>query len=165
MPRYTQEFKDQMVGKLMPPNAQSVAQVSRDTGVSEPTLYSWRNQYRAEGKAVPADPSNPESWGGENKLAVVIETAALNEHELSEYCRRKGLYAEQIGRWREAAIAGTETDNHQRQAERQELQQERRKSRELEKELHRKEKALAEVAALLVLKKKAQALWGEGEAA
>ncbi len=40
MPRYTQEFKDQMVGKLMPPNAQSVAQVSRDTGVSEPTLYS-----------------------------------------------------------------------------------------------------------------------------
>ncbi len=165
MPRYTQEFKDQMVGKLMPPNAQSVAQVSRDTGISEPTLYSWRNQYRAGGKAVPADPSNPESWGGESKLAVVIEVAALNEHELSEYCRRKGLYAEQIGRWREAAIAGTETGEHRRQVERQELQQERRKSRELEKELHRKEKALAEVAALLVLKKKAQALWGEGEAA
>ncbi len=114
---------------------------------------------------MPADPSNPESWGGENKLAVVIEIAALNEHELAEYCRRKGLYAEQIGRWREAAIAGTESGEHRRQAEHQALQQERRKSRELEKELHRKEKALAEVAALLVLKKKAQALWGEGEAA
>ena len=165
MPRYTQDFKDQMVSKLMPPNAQSVAQVSRDTGISEPTLYSWRNQYRAAGKAVPADASNPERWGGENKLAVVIETAALNEHELSAYCRRKGLYAEQIGRWREAAIAGAESDNHQRQAQRQELHQERRKSRELEKELQRKEKALAEVAALLVLKKKAQAFWGEGEGA
>jgi len=94
---------------MMAPNATSVAQVSRDTGVSEQTLYNWRNQLRHEGISVPADPSNPEKWSGENKLAVVIETAALNEEELAEYCRHKGLYAEQISRWREAAISGTET--------------------------------------------------------
>ena len=112
---------------------------------------------------MPADPSNPENWSGENKLAVVIETASLNEEQLSEYCRRKGLYAEQIARWKEGAIAGNESSRSLTKAERQALKEERKKNRYLEKELNRKEKALAETAALLVLKKKAQALWGEPE--
>ena len=54
---------------------------------------------------MPADPSNPEQWSGQNKLAVVIEIASLNEQNLSEYCRGKGVYVEQIDRWKEAAIA------------------------------------------------------------
>jgi transposase len=109
MPKYNDEFKEQAIRKMMPPNAMSVPQVSRDTGVSDVTLYNWRNRFRNEGKAVPADPSNPENWTGENKLAVVIETSALNEEGLAKYCRQKGLYAEQIARWREAAAAGAET--------------------------------------------------------
>lgn len=148
---------------MMPPNAQSVAQVSRETGVSEPTLYNWRNRVRNQGKAVPADPKNPEQWSGESKLAVVIETAALNEEELAAYCRRKGLYAEQIQRWREAATAGAGSGQTPSASERRDLQNERKKSRKLEKELRRKEKALAEAAALLVLQKKAQAIWGDSE--
>lgn len=52
---------------------------------------------------MPADPSNPEHWNGENQLAVVIETASLNEEELAAYCRRKGLYVPQVARWCEAA--------------------------------------------------------------
>ena len=148
---------------MMPPNAMSVAQVSRDTGVSDVTLYNWRNQFRHEGKAVPADPSNPENWSGENKLAVVIETAALNEEELAEYCRQKGLYVEQVVRWREAAAAGVETQRPLSAAERRELQLERKKTRKLAKELRRKDKALAETAALLVLQKKAREIWGDEE--
>ena len=163
MPRYNEEFKEQTVRKMMPPNAMSVAQVSRDTGVSDVTLYNWRNQFRHEGKAVPADPSNPENWSGENKLAVVIETAALNEEELAEYCRQKGLYVEQVVRWREAAAAGAETQRPLSATERRELQQERKKNRKLAKELRRKDRALAETAALLVLQKKAQAIWGDEE--
>ena len=112
---------------------------------------------------MPADPSNPENWSGESKLAVVIETAALNEEELAEYCRSKGLYVEQIENWRAAAAAGAETQRPLSRAERHELQQERKRSRKLAKELRRKEKALAETAALLVLQKKAQAIWGDGE--
>ncbi|WP_419583373.1 transposase, partial [Thiolapillus sp.] len=46
MPRYSREFKETIVQKMMPPNAQSIAQIHRDTGVSEPTLYNWRNQYK-----------------------------------------------------------------------------------------------------------------------
>lgn len=161
MPRYNQQFKEQIVRRMMAPNAQSVAQVHRETGVSVPTLYAWRNRFRAEGQAVPADPSNPESWSGENKLAVVIETAALNEEELAEYCRRKGLYPEQILRWREAAAGGNDDRQRLSPVERRELKAERKKNRRLEKELQRKEKALAEAAALLVLQKKAQAIWAD----
>ena len=132
MPQYSEGFRARAVEKMMPPNAMSVAQASRDIGVSEQTLYNWRNRFRHQGKAVPADPKNPESWNGENKLAVVIETAALNEEELAEYCRKKGLYVEQVMRWREAAAAGADTQRPLSAAERRELQQERKKTRKLE---------------------------------
>lgn len=163
MARYSEGFKEQAVKKMMPPNALSVAEVSRQVGVSEQTLYNWRNQHRRKGKAVPADSSTPENWSGESKLAVVIETAALNEIELAEYCRRKGLYVEQIARWREAAIAGADTQVPLTAEERREWQKEKKANRQLEKELQRKDKALAEAAALLVLAKKARAIWGEQE--
>ena len=74
IPRYTKEFKEQIVRKMMSPNALSVAEVNRETGISGATLYHWRNNYRKKGKAVPADSSSPGSWSGENKLAVVIES-------------------------------------------------------------------------------------------
>ena len=160
MPRYSEEFKEQAVSRLIPPNAQSVAQVSREVGVPAVTLYNWRNQYRDRGNAVPADPSNPENWSGKNKLAVVIETAALNEQELSAYCREKGLYVEQVRRWREAAESGADMHRPLTAADRQEWQKERKKLRKLEKEVTRKDKALAEAAALLVLQKKAREIWG-----
>ena len=163
MKRYSHEFKDQVVRRLMPPNAQSVAQVSRDTGVSEPTLYHWREQYRRQGQVVPADPNNPERWSGADKLAVVIETAPLNEADLAEYCRLKGLYPEQIARWREAAAAGTDAERPLSREERKDWQSEKKRSRKLERELARKEKALAEAAALLVLAKKMDAIWGGRE--
>jgi len=163
MPQYSEGFRERAMQMMMAPNAVSVAQVSRDTGVSEQTLYNWRNQLRHKGTSVPADSSNPEKWSGENKLAVVIETAALNEEELAEYCRRKGLYAEQINRWREAAINGADSLRPMSATERRDLQKERKKTRKLEKELRRKDRALAETAALLVLQKKAREIWGDGE--
>ena len=92
---------------------------------------------------------------------MVIETAALKEQEPSEYCRKKGLYAEQVARWREISISGHDTSDRLSKAERRELQQLKKKSRKTEKELKRKEKALAEAAAQLVLeKKKPMPSWG-----
>ena len=163
MPKYSKELKETIVQKMMPPNAQSIAQICRDTGVSEQTLYNWRNQYKNEGKVVPADPSNPENWSAQDKLAVVIETASLNEQALSEYCRKKGLYAEQITRWKELALGGYEARGRLSANERRELQRTRKQNRQIGKELRRKEKALAETAALLVLSKKCNAIWGEAE--
>jgi len=94
---------------------------------------------------------------------VVIETAPLNEQALSEYCREKGLYVEQVERWKKDAISGYHGSQTISADEHRELKQLKKKHQQIEKELRRKEKALAETAALLVLSKKCNAIWGEAE--
>ncbi len=163
MTRYSVEFKAATVKKMMPPNAMPIREVKRATGVTDVTLYKWRNEYRNKGVAVPGDDIKPDNWTGQDKLAVVIETAALNESELSEYCRKQGLYPEQVQRWKEAALKGYESDEKIQQQQLSSRKEDKRKIKKLESELRRKEKALAETAALLVLRKKAQAIWGGEE--
>ena len=169
MARQSQAFKEQIVQKLLMPNAQSVVDVSRETGIAQSTLYRWKSDYQGTtdhaSASTGSDTKNPERWSGQEKLAVVIATAGLNEHERSAYCREKGLYVEQITRWKAQAAEGCNGKRSSSVSQRQELRQLKQQAREAEKEIRRKEKALAETAALLVLKKKAQALWGDSEAA
>ncbi len=147
----------------MPPNAMPVRSLSKETGVSDVTLYKWRKEFRDKGFAVPGDDSRPDSWSAQDKLAVVIETAALNESELAKYCREKGLYAEQVTGWREAALKGYERDEQLQQQQASSRKEDRREIKKLKSEARRKDKALAETAALLVLSKKSQAIWGDPE--
>ncbi|CAM3500474.1 Transposase IS3/IS911 family protein [Cupriavidus taiwanensis] len=112
---------------------------------------------------MPGDGKNPEVWSSEDKFAVVLETAPLNEAELAEYCRRKGLYAEQIAAWREACRSANANAGEQAREQLLQSKGDKKRIQQLEKELQRKEKALAEAAALLILRKKVQAIWGEKE--
>lgn len=160
MPRYSAERKAALLKKLLPPVNLSVAELARQEGISEVTLYAWRKQAKAEGAPVPGDKKLPDDWAAEAKFAVVLETAALSEIELSEYCRRKGLYPEQVQAWRQACITGQQSAKAQRQTERDQAKADKKRIRELERELHRKDKALAEAAAILVLRKKLNAYWG-----
>lgn len=161
--RYSEEFKESVVKRMMPPNPVSVSQLAKETGVSDVTLYKWRKDYRNRGIAVPGDSKNPAGWAAEDKLAVVIETAAMNEVQLSEYCRSKGLYAEQIGQWKAAALSGYQRSEQVDKEKARSRQDDKKKINKLESELRRKEKALAETAALLVLSKKCEAIWGDEE--
>ena len=145
----------------MPPQNRTVASVSQEIGVSEATLYNWKKQFRAQGYVVPKKPTQANQWDAKAKLAAVIQTAMMNEAERSEYCRQHGLYPEQIEAWKDAFESFNPAEGSV--TGRAELAAERKKSRALEKELHRKEKALAEAAALLTLSKKAQAIWGTNE--
>jgi transposase len=163
MTRYPLEFKESIIRKMMPPNAVPVPELCRETGVSDVTLYKWRNDYRNKGVAVPGKKTNPEKWNAQDKLSVVTETAAFNETELSEYCRKKGLYPEQVQRWKEAAMTGYQRDEQLQQQQNSSRKDDKRKIKKLESELRRKDKALAETAALLVLSKKSRAIWGEPE--
>ena len=161
MSRYTKEKKEHALSLMSLPQNLPVKEVAKRTGISEPTLYGWRNQARASGQAVPGDGNNAENWKAEDKFAVVVETMGLAQAELAEYCRRKGLYVEQIARWRLACLQANAGANER--VSPAALAEERRRSRELEKELRRKERALAETAALLVLSRKFEALWNKGE--
>lgn len=109
---------------------------------------------------MPGSGKNAEEWTSEDKFAVVLETATLNASELAEYCRRKGLFAEQIATWRAACMAANAKQMRGQPAQSKE---DKKRIRQLEKDLQRKEKALAEAAALLILRKKAQAIWGDKE--
>jgi transposase-like protein len=147
--------------KLLPPENRSIPEVAAEEGISEGTLYNWRQQAKERGTPVPGSGKQSEDWSAEAKFAVVVETASLSEAALSEYCRSKGLYPEQVQAWRAACIQGTLSDAERRKQQREEARQAKRRIKELEKDLRRKDKALAETTALLVLRKKLDALWGE----
>jgi transposase-like protein len=95
MKHYSDEFKAALVEKRLPPQHVPVGALARETGIPKDTLYTWRlKARRASGVSAVAHDPSPERWSAEAKFAVVLETAALSEAELSAYCRRKGLYAE-----------------------------------------------------------------------
>lgn len=159
MPRYSLERKVAVLDKLLPPHNLSIPEVANQEGISQGCLYNWLKQARLEGRPVPGSrKATPEDWSSQDKFAVVLETASLNAQELSEYCRAKGLYPEQIERWKQACMQGLGAPKAEPEAK-----ETRKKLLKLEKEIQRKDKALAEAAALLVLQKKFQALWEDGE--
>ncbi|EPM68756.1 transposase IS3/IS911 family protein, partial [Pseudomonas syringae pv. actinidiae ICMP 18804] len=104
MPYYSPERRAALLKMLLPPLNLSMAEVSRREGVSEMSLSNWRKQLGAEGSAVSENKPLTENWSAETKFTVVLEAAGLSEIDLGEYCRRKGLYPEQITAWRQAFI-------------------------------------------------------------
>lgn len=159
---YSDSFRTKLVQKMLLPNARPVSALARETGVAEWTLYRWKKEATLRGVTArrtddnePPTPPTPER-SAEEKLALVLEAAAVPEAELGEFLRRKGLHAAQLAEWRAQALSGLDGRRAKKAAA-----EEARRVRELERELRRKEKALAEAAALLVLKKKAQEIWGD----
>lgn len=162
MTHYSEEFRASIAARLLPPNNARVADVVKETGVPKDTLYEWRTRYRNKLGAAPYPGKPTNQYSADDKLAVIIETATLNEAELGEYCRRKGLYPVQIATWKTSMVQGLMSGPSK--ADREQNQKQIKAIQHLEKDLARKEKALAEVVALLVLQKKFQALMeGPGE--
>lgn len=160
---YSPERKQAVLKKMLPPNNRPIAEIAKEEGISEATLYNWRTQARNEGRLMPNSDNTPEGWSSKDKFAAVMETAALSQAEIAGYCRQRGLYPEQLAQWREAC----EKANNWNQASQQQLKETRKADRKkmkcLERELARKEKALAEAAALLVLEKKLSAMLEDGK--
>ena len=159
--RYSIQFKEAILNKLSQ-SGLSVRKFAEQEGINLSTLYSWQKQFNISGLKV-SKVSSSEKWSSEEKFAVVLETSTLSEVELSEYCRTKGLYPEQIKAWKQAFIAGNTAKSTKRAKITPEQKSDKKRIKELERELRRKEKALAETAALLVLGKKFDAYWKEKE--
>jgi len=165
---YSDSFKTKLVQKMLLPNARPVSALAREAGLPEGTLYRWKKESilggvsadRTDDKtSTPTKP--PEQWSAEEKLTLVLEAASIPETELGAFLRRKGLHAAQLAEWRMQALSGLQGRGSR--ADRKTANVEARRVRDLERELRRKDKALAEAAALLILKKKAQEIWGDGD--
>ena len=163
MKHYSAERKESILKQMMAPMNKSVSVLAREHGISEQTLYTWRHNLKSQGVPVPGNGKNAEVWSSKDKFGVVLETAQLNEAQLAEYCRSKGLYVEQIAQWRVACQEANASTVERNREQREQSQSDRKEIKQLKKELQRKEKALAEAAALIILRKKAQAIWGEPE--
>jgi len=161
MNHYSPERKEAILKKLLPPYNKTVAEVADQEGISTASLYNWRRKARLEGVPVPGHKKSSDEWSGEAKFAVVVETAILSESELSEYCRKKGLYPEEVKAWKQDCLDGFSASPDRKREALKQSKADKKQIRMLEKELRRKEKALAETAALLVLRKKLNAFYGE----
>lgn len=161
MIRYSQERKEAVLKKLLPPNSRSAVEVAKEEGIHVTTLYTWKKALRESGGVVPDSHIFSDQWSAQTKLAIVAETFSMTEHELSQYCREKGLYPEQIKAWRGECMQGFMSQKERAAEAKKQAKADKREIKELKKELRHKEKALAETAALLVLRKKLRAFYGE----
>ena len=160
---YSPELKEALLRRMLPPNNESISKISKEEGISEQTLRNWRDKARADGIAAPGKDALPDNWSTQDKFLIVVETASMNETDLAEYARKKGLYVEQIKAWRDACMNANGGVAKEAARLNKELKESEKERKKLEKELARKEKALAETAARLVLRKKADAIWGDPE--
>lgn len=152
---YTDSFKAKMVQRLSAPNAISAIKLSKEVGVSQSQLSRWLLQARTVGAMAKDRPSDRVVQGSKarsasEKLRIVMAAAALEPDELGAFLRREGVHEAELEQWRAAAQAALESDAGRPSSR----GAEGKRIKELERELRRKEKALAEAAALLVLQKK-----------
>ena len=136
---YSPEFKDALLRRMLPPNNESITKISREEGISEQTLRNWRDKARKEGYAAPGTDAVPDDWSTQDKFLVVVETASMNETELAEYARKKGLYIEQIKAWKDACMNANGGIAKEASRLNRELKDSEKERRKLEKELQRKE--------------------------
>jgi len=151
--RYGQAFKDQAVAKLLPPQSAALEEVSRETGVSARTLSQWLT-------ASQSMPARGRAWTAAARLEAVIATAAMPVATRNAWCREHGVYPNELAQWREHATAALAAPAEAR-ASPQATREDRRRIKDLERELRRKDRALAETAALLVLSKKVEAIFSK----
>ena len=163
MNQYPAERKEAILRKMMPPENRPVSLLAKENGISEQTLYTWRRNLQSQGVPVPGNGKNAGEWSSADKFGVVLETASLNEAELAQYCRSKGLFIEQVVQWREVCQQANAAQSELNRELREQSKSDRKEINQLKKDLQRKEKALAEAAPLIILRKKAQAIWGAPE--
>ena len=157
---YSKELKESMFKRLAPPNAEKAPDIARETNIPVNTLYTWRSKVL---KSNPTSNKKSKNWSSSDKFQAVLETASLSELETAKYCREKGIHVEELKSWIKQCQNANENKFEDPKQLKDNLKKEQKKAKELEKELREKEKALAETAALLVLRKKARAIWGDPE--
>ena len=162
MKTYPEEFKAKIIAQMLPPHNRSIPELARETGIPQDTLYRWRSKHRSKAEqGLAKTTGESDRLTSQEKFHLVVESAPLNEQELGEFCRRRGVFPEQLAAWREACGGANEVRPQREDSAG--IRELARRNAELEGELRRKEKALAEAAALLILQKKVRALWAEPE--
>jgi transposase len=152
---YSKEFKDSVRSKILSRGNRTIAEICEEAGVATAAASNWIRQYGSSSGMKKQKSSS--QWNPEQKLKALIETASLSEAELGTYLRKEGLFSAQLDDWRSEFLSSMTS---QRKLKNPKKDERDKKIVLLEREILRKDKALAEAAALLILQKKVHLLWG-----
>ena len=156
---YTESFRQQALEKVYSRGSSSIRAVAEDINMSLGTLRNWMKADRDKSRAnAGLQSKRPQDWSLADRLQILMESHGMDEEALNAFCREKGIFRHHLEQWQAAFSAGGAVDN------RSQLRELKDTNKALKRELNRKERALAEAAALLVLQKKYQALWEEEDA-
>ncbi len=164
--KFTQSFKIQAVQKaLSRTDGSRLEEFARSMGVGYSTLQKWIRQSKNQVLDVAQTDINtmknerrPQDWNAQERLDMIIQCAPLDESAVAKICREKGLYPHHISQWKADFVSDKSAVNREKKHVDTKLL--KLENKQLKKELNRKDKALAETAALLVLQKKVHAIWG-----
>ncbi|NOR42459.1 MAG: transposase [Gammaproteobacteria bacterium] len=165
--RHTQSYKIQAVEKALNRSPQtSLQEIADSLGVGYSTLGKWISKSRKHelenvGPMMKTKEKRPQDWSLEERLTIVISCASLEEEKMNAYCREQGIYSHHVKQWKEDFANGHSSVS--KVTSQTQLKQLKKENKILKKDLNRKDKALAETAALLVLQKKVNAIWGSDE--
>ena len=163
--KYSEAIKASVLAKAFAPNAPSVVELAKEFNIPLATINTWiykmRNKHKANHTSPPAQ--RPSDKSPEAKLKAVMDTMGRSDQEQAAYCREHGIYSNHLGAWKEQMLDGLGAVNTTTKSLKVENQQIQNEVKQLKRDMHRKDKALAEVSALLILQKKADLLWGADE--
>ena len=143
------------MARLLPPESVRVGDLAKEIGVTMQTLERWREEAQTR-------PARGRAWSAGARFEAMIAVAALDEAGKSAWCREHGVYPAELDKWRSSATAAL-AEPEEARASPQATRQDKKRIKVLERELLRKDRALAETAALLVLSKKVAAIFNKGE--
>ncbi len=154
---HSEEFRKAAVQKMCIPGGKTVIELSKEIGVSDQTLYNWRKMIQNNVSRGYQERS-PRGWKLSDKYQAVLDTASQSGEELGQWLRKNGLQTTHIELWKQECKSVLSNNSY-----REENKGLKAKIIELEKEINRKDKTIAEVTSLLVLKKKLNKLFGKEE--
>ena len=169
--KYTESIKASVLSKALAPNAPGVIELAKEFNIPKATIYTWMINMKNKNNTEKRVQQRPKDQSPASKLQAVMDTLGKTEAEQSAYCRTQGIYSNHIELWKQQMLKslgtaasttdkGSNAKEKENKAAAQRIQDEIKK---LKSDLNRKDKALAELTALLVIKKKADLLWGESE--
>jgi transposase-like protein len=155
--KYQSGFKEQALRKVFARSSdQTVEAIAIDLNMNVGTLRGWMKNASRDEKNPPPKSAHAADWTAAQRLLALHESHDLKDEALNAWCRERGLFAHDLTKWRSDFCASPAATSRE---ESQELRQLRQTNQQLQRDLNRKDKALAEAAALLVLQKKYRALW------
>ncbi len=161
--RHTSEFREQALAKAFSrPGDQGIADVASSLNMNTSTLKGWMKQATQAQRESPRSGVPGKEFTLAERLLALQETYGMSEESLNGWCRERGVFARDLSQWRQSFCTGGSSERRLEAA--MELRQLKQAHAQLQREMNRKDKALAEAAALLILQKKVRALWGAEDA-